>query len=320
MSMREIQFNDDADYEAAAAGMNAIWPEIPMTGGVLRKEDAACKKAGLVRRCYAAEQDGAMIGFGSFQQPTDYWFQRPGRFEMRFGVREANRRQGIGTQLYERMMADLEEYHPAEVVSFTTEDRVDGMRFLEQRDFQEAMRSCESLLDIGAFDVSRFSETRDRVQAEGVEIRSFSELASEAGRDAKLYALDRQLMQDVPSPGDQPDYTLEDWQKKHSTQNPDFLPGGMMVAIYEGRYIGLSELYQRGDTDLLETGLTGVLPNYRRKGIALALKVRALTYAKTLGKSGVITWNEAHNPMFDLNARLGFVKRPDVILYTKRLI
>lgn len=66
--------------------------------------------------------------------------------------------------------------------------------------------------------------------------------------------------------------------------------------------------------------MTGVIRDYRKRGIATALKVRALTYAKERGAPAVRTWNEVNNDgMLGINFRLGFVRQPAWIEMGKTL-
>jgi len=55
--------------------------------------------------------------------------------------------------------------------------------------------------------------------------------------------------------------------------------------------------------------LTGVLPEYRRRGIATALKVKTISYAREHGFRRIFT-NSDNPAMKVLNAKLGFVSGP----------
>ena len=71
---------------------------------------------------------------------------------------------------------------------------------------------------------------------------------------------------------------------------------------------------------VLYNGLTGVRREYRRRGIARALKVKNLLWAKRNGYEVVKTWNDATNEgMLELNMALGFVKQPAWIGFKKVL-
>ena len=93
-----------------------------------------------------------------------------------------------------------------------------------------------------------------------------------------------------------------------------------MVAIDGERYIGISNLWLAEAPKELHTGFTGMYREYRKRGIATALKVRALGVAKSLGYERIMTWNDSTNAgMLGINYRLGFEKRPAWIDYEKVL-
>jgi len=79
-------------------------------------------------------------------------------------------------------------------------------------------------------------------------------------------------------------------------------------------------LFKSGeDIESLETGLTGVRREYRRRGLATALKSQNIEKAKILGTKQIQTSNEESNPMFQLNLRLGFVAQPADVDWKKTL-
>lgn len=67
------------------------------------------------------------------------------------------------------------------------------------------------------------------------------------------------------------------------------------------------------------TGLTGVVANHRRKGIAAALKLRAIKYAHQHGVKVIETGNEENNPIYQINLMLGFQPQPAWIDFEKVL-
>jgi len=100
-----------------------------------------------------------------------------------------------------------------------------------------------------------------------------------------------------------------------------YLPEGHFVAIDKstGQYVALSTLWKT-DGDYLQTDLTGTRRAYRRKGLALAPKLKAIRFAQAYGTKEIRTGNETGNrAMLAINEALGFVKQPAWIDYVLTL-
>jgi len=70
----------------------------------------------------------------------------------------------------------------------------------------------------------------------------------------------------------------------------------------------------------LYQGLTGVLREYRGKGIAVALKLRVLDFARKNGFDSIRTFNASTNEgMLSINAKLGFKRDLAWITFEKNL-
>jgi GNAT superfamily N-acetyltransferase len=181
------------------------------------------------------------------------------------------------------------------------------------------MRGWESRLEVAAFDPSRFQAQQEQFAEGQIQIRTLAELANDSDRDRKLYELETELDQDVPTTDTLTPRPFEEWQKR-SFENPWLLPDAWFIALDGDQYVGYSCLYRSQSGPRLETGLTGVLRPSRRRGIALALKLRALEYARAVGSPEIRTWNATTNQgMLAINGALGFVRQPAWIDYEKRL-
>ncbi len=71
---------------------------------------------------------------------------------------------------------------------------------------------------------------------------------------------------------------------------------------------------------VLFQGFTGILREYRGKGVAMALKMLTVKYARTHEYREIRTGNNTRNrPMLRINEAMGFVKQPVWIEFEKRL-
>jgi len=102
-------------------------------------------------------------------------------------------------------------------------------------------------------------------------------------------------------------------------ENAAFIPEAFFVALDQGRYVGMSNLTNENDDPTrLATDYTGVLPSHRRRGIATALKLHCLEYAKANGVKMITTSNDSTNPMYQLNLELGFKPTPAALYFELR--
>jgi hypothetical protein len=63
-----------------------------------------------------------------------------------------------------------------------------------------------------------------------------------------------------------------------------------------------------------------VLPSHRRRKIALAMKLRAIEYARSVRSPVIRTGNEMNNrAMLSINEMLGFVKQPAWLVLVNKL-
>ena len=93
------------------------------------------------------------------------------------------------------------------------------------------------------------------------------------------------------------------------------------MALDRGEYVGMTELWSnQADPELFDIGVTGVLRPHRRRGIAMALKLRGIEFAQRRGIRELSTWNASHNEgILAVNRRLGFLRRPAHIAFVKEV-
>lgn len=299
---------EERDYAAIAEVFNAAWPDEAYSEAKLRENDDHPPQIKWGR--FVAELDGRVVGQAEYTQFEGMY--HPQKFAAWVTVRPEFRGQGIGKALYARMMEALRPHDPISILSSTREDQAHALAWLEKLGYVEKMRYWESRLDVGAFDFAPFAHAEEKVRAHGIVITTLAELErSDPDYKQKFYDLFCEARQDVPRPEPMTPIPFEQWHR-WTFESPYLLPEGSILAVdpATGQYVGMSQLWKT-DGDYLQTGLTGVRRAYRRMGIALAMKLRAVAYAKQVGCPEIRTNNESNNrAMLAINEAMGFVKQP----------
>lgn len=305
------------DYEDAVALGNRVFPEYPETVEEWRHNDEHRNPKMAFRR-FVAEVSGKVVAFGSYGQQESMF--HPQKFWVEVLVDPDFRRRGIGTTLYDHITGALQPFDPITYWASAREDMPDSMRFLGRRGFEEVMRNWENHLYLAEANLEPFAGQVERVEASGVRLMTLAELESDPERSRRLYEMVDAVAADIPSPEAHTSVDYEQWIER-LLSNPNLVPEGYFVAVDGDRYVGLSALWaSQASPDELITGLTGTLREYRRRRIALALKLKSIAWARERGYTLIKTWNATTNEgMLAINEQLGFVKQPAWIEYAKAL-
>ncbi len=302
------------DYTSVIEVLNTVHPDYPDTVEELRFYDEHRDPKCRFDR-WLAIRGGSVVGVGQCGHAAG-WFH-PRKFWMDLSVHPDHQGRGVGSLLYRQILETILPLDPLVIRAGAREDKLHSIQFLLNRGFVEDVRSWESRLDVTAFDARPFADVEDKLRAENVEIKTLLDLEDDPERNRKLYELEWLLDQEIPQP-EPPTRVSFEFFLEHTLQNPNLLPGAYLVAVKGNEYVGLSTLWSSlGNADLY-TGLTGVRRDLRGRGIALALKLRAIAYARAHGHPIIRTWNESNNEaILAINERLGFVKQPAWIDFVK---
>ncbi len=313
ITIRPFEQNDE-DYRQAVDITNSVWPEYPDTVEEWKEGDEKRSKLLKVGRFFA-ELDGQKVGFANYGQSL--WVNHPGKLFVGVAVLPEFRKRGVGTALWEHLCQEVQQFDPLRLLAHTREDYEEGIRFAQKLGFNECMRDWESRLDPASLDLDKWGRYARQVAEQGIEIKTVAELESDPNRDRKLYELEWLIDRDVPSPEPPSKVAFEEFQKIWARTN--LLPDAWFVAIDNGEYVGMTNLWtSQANAKLLYVGITGVTRSHRKRGIAMALKVRSVEYALQKGFSEIRTWNEINNQaMLGINSRLGFVRQPAHIEFRK---
>lgn len=308
-------FRPEQDYPAVAEVLSAAYPSYPFTSEGLKARDERQPESCLRRR-WVAELEGQIVGAGGYGQRSDMY--QPGRFEVTAHVLPTYQGQGIGQTLFQTTLDSVEALGATELQSFCQEDNPRAVRFLNERGFTELMRDGPAYLDLLTFDSAAWPVNAPT----SIRIESYETLAENPEFAADLCALQNVIMEDVPPIGARTPLSLEDFIRQRMNAHDKLFPGSFAAVTDSGGLVGCSELRQAADgtPGLVWIGLTGVSRDWRGKGVALALKLTAIHWAQQNGYTGIRTGNASNNvPILALNERLGFVREPWRILFSRKL-
>lgn len=299
----------ERDYEAFAALLNAVDPKTPVSAEEIRRADRLREPRYRFGRL-VAEEAGKLIGAGIFFQPPREY--HPQKFWFQFPLHPDHRNLELLEALYHEVVRTVSVFQPVAFRVILREDQEDELRFFQREGFAELRRNWEMILDVENFDPSPFREVESRIRRKGIEIRTLEALmAQDPAWMEKLYRLNNKVHKDMPFIDPPTPMAFEEFRRR-MVEDPskDLLRDGWFIAVREGDYIGHHNLWRTENPETLLIGTTGVLRPYRRQGIALALKIRGIRYAKERGARFLITHNDSLNePILALNRKLGFRPR-----------
>lgn len=310
----------ESDYPRLVEIGNLCHPEHRKHEEQLRHRDHSWDDGRYERlRLVAEEETGRVLGWGQVNHMP--WQFHPRKYALEIQVDPAFRRRGIGSALYGRFLDELRQRNAVLVRATAQESMLDSIAFLAHRGFTEVQRTWESRLDVTRFDFARFAGAAERVAAQGI---AMTTLAVERERDpdvlAKVFDLHLAADQDVPAI-DPVTPVPFDVYLATNVNTPTALLDAYFLARDADRYVGVSNL-QRSleDPAILYQAVTAVRREYRGRGIALALKLQTVHYARANGYREIRTWNDVRNqPMLRINEALGFQKQPAWISFQKEL-
>jgi GNAT superfamily N-acetyltransferase len=259
------------------------------------------------QRCVAVEaQMEQVVGFGSVP------LREMSSLELL--VSPPWQRQGIGRLLWERLAQDLAGIHAIAVEPWVREENAPAIAWLQKQGFVPTKQEGPVSLFPQEADLSRFDVLVAEVAMQGIVLTTLArERQDEKDCLARLHTLYNRVNADVPGSEDYAVQSLEECIREQD--EPEAMPDAYFIAKHGSHYIGLSYLRTRdADPNCVEPFnvqqlLTGVLPHYRRRGIAIALKVKTITYAREHGFRRIFT-NSSNPAMQALNAKLGFQSGP----------
>ena len=276
------------------------------------------------RRALLVEDDrGVVVAFG---QTSDGGVFRAPEGAYRTGVRvdPAWRRRGIGSHLLETLEEHARAKGAPKSQGNVRGDEPEGVAFATRHGYTEYHRRIDSYLDVATFAPRDIPAAANAEARSGARFASYRAVAAERG--AKLEQLQREVYdfintqsRDIPRPDPMPAPPPFEAIRDMYFARDGFDEDATILALRDDRVVGVT-ITTMNAQGVAYTQFTGTAREERGRGIALALKLRAIDELRRKGAKLFGTTNDpANSAMRGINERLGYVPEPPRILLEKAL-
>ncbi|MFF2039323.1 GNAT family N-acetyltransferase [Kitasatospora sp. NPDC058170] len=159
-------------------------------------------------------------------------------------------------------------------------------------------------LDLNGFDAVRFEPYVRGARRAGIGFTTLAGLGDTPGNRRALYELDLACAADSPERGE---FRTFDEYFAWRAVTPAFDPYGVVLALDGGAWVGMAMTSVRPGGDAFSE-MTGLLAGCRGRGISPALKLLAVSFARSRGARRLrAVHHPANAPAIAVNRRFGFV-------------
>ena len=231
--------------------------------------------------------------------------------------------------LYSGMLKEIKSFNSNKMLTSIYEHPNYSLvkQFLIDNQFKLVQTNREYSCDITKINLKKYQTLIKKLEEDGIKFYdSKEEMATNSQKFPnhfkKLEKLEWTYAQDFPIP-DGVTHTripFKHWLKLCDDFYENYY-GVDIIAIKDGKYIGSTdiEVFPKAEPHKGWTGGLGVLKEFRRRGIATAIKIKAIEKLLEKGVKEIRTDNEENNPMYKINVALGFKPVPFSLEYMKEL-
>lgn len=258
---------------------------------------------------------GAIAGYGESRTGAG---QKEGHLFTWVTVAPEYRRRGAGAAAYAALETWAVSQDGARVLESVVKERDIGSQlWAERRGYAQHHHMFQSRLQLDTWDAEKFAGAVRSVMASGIRFSTLAaELANGEETLKRYYDFRFGLGRDIPDVAGRVLPPFAHWRESISA-NPHWDPAGVILAIDGARWVAVSHLTRVANGGM-HNAFTGVDREYRGRGLALAVKVVALGYARRLASPWVTTSNHSVNaPMVAVNTKLGYIPYDGVIMLRK---
>ncbi|MBD2865668.1 GNAT family N-acetyltransferase [Paenibacillus oceani] len=253
----------------------------------------------MLRKYVVSNENGRVIGYGLL------WEQRKSPYLILKVETLFHPEYEVAEMIFDQLIKDIQIIGPYAIQARTFHDQTRLLQFYKKYGFLENHRLMHEYLPLIDADLAPMAVTENKLNAKGIIITTLAgEIVSDANSFSKLQALNHSTWGDYPSEPLLPPSSPNDQMLTHK----DNIPEAYFIARMGQLYIGHSHLMKMpSDPINLIQGLTATLKEFRGEGVATALKMKGIEYAKNNGYQGIYTSSRDTNaPMQAVNRKLGW--------------
>jgi GNAT superfamily N-acetyltransferase len=162
-------------------------------------------------------------------------------------------------------------------------------------------------LVVDDFDDAAVAARVAEVDMTGIQLVTMAELGVGPAERRKLYELNRECSRDVPEQGEF--YSFAEYVSERLDVE-SFDPRFVEIALAGDEWIGMTAASNRMEVGYFFDEMTGVLREYRGRGISLAMKLDNIRRIRDFGCPLIVTTHHPQNTSaIEMNRRLGYVDR-----------
>ncbi len=232
---------------------------------------------------------------------------------------------GYRAILYNEMIKEVKKFNCNRLFSniYDHSNYQHYQRLLINSNFKLVQTNREYSCNIRLINTNKYKPLINKLESEGIKFYdSRDEMKKFPDHYRKLEELIYTYEKDIPHPQEiKITRTPFEQAMKMQIDFEENCYGVEIVAVKDGQYIGSTdvEVFPKSEPHKGWTGALGVLKEFRRRGIATALKIKAIEALLKKGITEVRTDNEENNPMYKINVALGFKSVPSSLEYMKEI-
>lgn len=273
--------------------------------------------SGCSQRSWIVEEAGQPVGVLSLMRAI--WDLRDGGVLMKIHLSPASSLSALRS-CHSFLLREAKAMEGKFLVVWTRDDQARRVQFLQDSGFSQVKRHAVTRLKLSSFFPAPYQPKIIMLEKKGVRFLSGRQAEEENLSLKRLLdaALEKVLREEYGFDGHaRPPY--EKFVRRAAESQADLLDTSFF-AIHEGQIVGFTRLTPSDvEPGLWRTGLTGVLPSWRRRKVGTCVKVASLMAAQERGVEWVQTDNAEDTPTLHLNYQLGY-KRVATLLEYERVM